>query len=97
MASKVFYQLLGLAYRAKKISFGDSAIDSVRNHQSHLVLITNDISARSQKKVEEKCRFYQVELMIIDDSQTLAMYLGKNNVKVISINDIGFAKSLKNK
>lgn len=97
MVSKAFYQLLGLAYRASKLSFGDNAIESIRAHQSHLVLITSDISARSQKKVEEKCRFYDIELMQIDDSQTLGYHLGKNNVKVISVNDIGFVKSLKKK
>ncbi len=97
MASKAFYQLLGLAFRASKLSFGENAIESIRANQSHLVLITNDISARSQKKVEDKCSFYHVEMLKIDDSQTLACYLGKNNIKVISINDIGFAKSLKMK
>ncbi len=97
MASKAFYQLLGLAYRASKLSFGENAIESVRANQSHLVLITSDISMRSQKKVEEKCNFYHVELLKIDDSQTLACYLGKNNIKVISVNDIGFVKSLKMK
>lgn len=97
MMNNAFYQLLGLAFRASKLSFGDSAIESVRNKQSHLVLVTSDISMRSLKKVEDKCKFYDVELLKIDDSSMIANYLGKNNVKVISINDIGFVKSLKKK
>ncbi len=95
MVNKAFYQLLGLAFRASKLSFGDSAIESVRNKKSHLVLVTNDISLRSLKKVEDKCKFYNVELLKIDDSSVLKDYLGKNNVKIISVNDIGFVKSLK--
>ena len=94
---KAFYQLLSLAYKANKIQFGEKALEAIKNKQSSLVLFTNDISDKSLKRVLENCEFYNVKYLEIDDSTFVSKLLNKKIVKLISINDKGFAKSLKEK
>ena len=55
------------------------------------------ISDKSLKRVLEKCEFYKVKYLEIDDSTFVSKLLNKKIVKLISINDKGFAKSLKEK
>ena len=97
--TKEFYQLLGLAYRAGKLKFGESALESIKAKKARLVLMTCDMSDKSKKRVLEKCEFYSAKYLIIDENKVLCEALGlkEKMVKLISVNDMGFAKSLMNK
>lgn len=94
---KAFYQLLSLAYKANKLQFGESALEAIKSNRASLVLFTNDISDMSRKRVLEKCEFYKVKYLEIDDSEFVSKLLNKKIVKLISVNNTGFAKSLKEK
>lgn len=89
--------LLGLATRARKVQTGSSVIDAVRKNTAKLILICSDASAGTIKQITDKCQYYNVEYIMIEDSEKLSSAMGKQNRKVCVILDVGFAKKIKEK
>jgi len=87
--------LLGLAYRAKKVSFGEDVLDNLS--KMHLLFIASDTSEKNRQRYLYKCEYYNLTYIDTYDSETLSRSLGKKNIKLVGINDVGFAKSLLNK
>jgi len=84
---------LGLAIKAKKVVFGtEFVIEAVRRNKVCLVLVANDASEKTLKKVLDKCQFYQVAVSKKFSSLEFAKILNGKNVKVIGITDQGFKK-----
>ena len=88
--------LLGLARRANRLSLGfDSVCDSVRKGEAQIVLTTSDFSEGSLKKLMRCTEGCGTEHIAIPyDGDRLNAALGKA-VRVISVNDGGFAKKIK--
>ncbi len=88
--------LLGLARRAGKLSLGfDPAAESVKTGQSRLILITSDISPKTKKELEYSLRNSEMQLQSIPfDVESVGRAVGKA-AKIISVNDEGFAASVK--
>jgi len=88
--------LLGLARRAGKISLGfDPVCDSAAKGEAVLVFYTEDVSAGSLKKLNKSISAAGVEMAQLPcDMDTLAGAIGKG-VRIISLNDAGFAKKAK--
>lgn len=83
---------LGLAYRARKISVGtDTVVFKISSKKAKLVLLANDAAIHTTTKIKNKTNFYGIELNEKYDSETLSKALGKTNIKVVSVNDQGFA------
>ena len=95
--NKDFYQLLGLAYAAKKLAWGQSVFELLSKRKIHLVCVTSDISEKSYIRVINKCHYYHIDVIMIDDSKYLEQVIGKANVKLFGIVDKGFASGLKKK
>jgi ribosomal protein L7Ae-like RNA K-turn-binding protein len=84
---------LGLAFKAKKVSVGtENVVFKITTKQAKLVLLAHDTAIHTTTKIKNKTNFYGIELNMSYDSETLSKALGKSNIKVVSINDIGFAK-----
>ena len=73
--------LLGLAAKARKLSFGDSGMKDIRAKKAKLVIMSADIGENSHKKLVDKCTYYH-------------MAIGQRNRKFIVILDEGFAQKL---
>lgn len=88
--------LLGLARRAGKAALGfDPTVDSVKNKQSQLILISSDISPKSRKELLFSLRDEDVEMLdVAYTAEQIGFALGKK-AKIISVNDAGFAQSVK--
>lgn len=93
--NKQLIQLLRLANIAKKISFGEKALTSIRKQKAKLVLVSDIASENTKKKYNDKTNYYQIAYRIIDDEIMQEVFNGKN-VKAISIDDNGFALKLSN-
>lgn len=91
-----FLSMLGLARRAGKLSLGfDSAVGSVIKGESVMLLIARDISPKTEKELRYAVRDRQIDIYEIPYSiDSISAAIGKS-VRVISINDGGFAKRLK--
>ena len=89
---------LGLALSAGVVITGEEmVVQAVRNQKVYLVILAEDISQHTFKKVTDKCRHYNVECIQKSTSDQLGHALGKSFRKVIGITDRKFAVALKNK
>jgi ribosomal protein L7Ae-like RNA K-turn-binding protein len=94
-ANKVL-QLLGLAMRAGKIVSGEELVlDAIRTRKAKLVLISRDASANTKKKISDKCRSYQVELIQEFDRYEIGHAIGKEERVVLGITDEGFVRKIR--
>ena len=86
---------IGLAYRARKVVIGtEQTIEYLRKKQLFLVLLANDASSLTQKKVRDKAKTYETPVFDGLSSLILSNAVGKNDIKVMGITDQGFAKLL---
>lgn len=86
---------IGLAFRARKVIVGtDSTIASLRMGKLQLIVLATDASHTTKKKVYDKAKFYQVEVIEDLTSFDISMALGKDDIKVIGITDRGFSQLL---
>lgn len=92
-----FLNLLGLASRARKIVTGEILITKIRTNEVYLVIIANDASDNTKKKLIDKCTSYHIDYVIISNIKELSNAIGKNNRVALGIQDEGFSKSLKEK
>ena len=88
--------LIGLATRARLTSMGtDIVINSVQKNNAKIVFVASDASSETIKKIQDKCNYYKIICSTLFDTNELNNACGKNNIKVISINDKGFSESIK--
>ena len=93
--TKNYLNLLGLACAARKIVSGETLLKSIRSQKVHLVLIANDASDNTKKKLTDKCHYYGIECYIMEEnSDTLSHAIGKNRI-ALGICDSGFANKIK--
>ena len=86
--------LLGLARRAGRITCGfDSVCGSVNKRESCLLLISSDISEGTLSKLKKQTG--DAELITLDcGMEQIEAAIGKP-VRIISVNDSGFAKRIR--
>jgi ribosomal protein L7Ae-like RNA K-turn-binding protein len=88
--------LLGFAAKAGKLSYGFDAVKtSLSQNKSKLVLIANNVSAKSQKEVLFFCNRFKTQALVLDayDMETISHAVGKR-CGIVSVNDISFANGL---
>ncbi|MCD7033741.1 YlxQ family RNA-binding protein [Metabacillus sp. GX 13764] len=88
--------LLGLANRARKVISGEElVVKEVRRGGAKLVLLSDDASANTHKKVTDKCRTYKVPVAFVPDRNVLGKAIGKDARVVAAVTEAGFASKLK--
>lgn len=89
---------LGLIRRAGKMTIGcDPVVDSMAKGNAKLVIMASDISANTQKTILKNAESYGVHTILSDcKKDELSCAVGKL-AAVISVDDEGFAKSLRKK
>ena len=89
---------LGLALSASAVITGEQmVVQAIQSKKVHLVILAEDISYNTLKKVTDKCKFYEVDWIQKANSDEIGHALGKEFRKVVGITDRNFAKALKNK
>ena len=87
--------LLGLMRRAGKLSLGfDAAAESVEAGNSCLILTTADISPKTLKELNYKIN-NKTDVIALNCNQDDIQHAVGKAVKIISINDKGFAQKAK--
>jgi ribosomal protein L7Ae-like RNA K-turn-binding protein len=88
-------KIIGLAYRARKITIGtEMTIDSLRKKKLYAIVLANDASHLTIKKVRDKAKTYETPVLDDLNSLTLSNAIGKTDIKVIGITDKGFSQLL---
>lgn len=89
-------QILGLATRARMTITGEElTISEVRRGNAKLVLVAEDASDNTSKKLQDKCSHYKVDIQIFGTRAELGHAIGKDERVVMAVTDKGFAKKLK--
>lgn len=89
------HNTLGLAMRARKVIVGtDPTIQALRMHKLSLILLATDASHTTKKKIYDKGKTYQVDILEALTSFEISNALGKEGIKVIGITDRGFSQLL---
>jgi len=90
-----YLNMIGLAYRARRISLGEETIvKDIQQNKAKLVILASDTGKQTMKKITDKCKYYQVPYVIADDRETLSNAIGKSQRVAIAILDEGFAKKI---
>ena len=97
LLNKQASSLLGLCARARKAVSGEMVIESIRNQEANLVLYASDASDNTKKRIQDKARFYGVDVIEVEDSTQLSIAIGKSGRMAVAICDAGFAKKIKEK
>ncbi len=86
---------IGLAYRARKITLGtEMTIESLRKRNLYVIVLANDASELTKKKVRDKAKTYETPVIEDLNSLDLSRAVGKTDIKVIGITDKGFSQLL---
>ncbi|MFV8827190.1 YlxQ family RNA-binding protein [Alkalihalobacterium sp. APHAB7] len=95
MNENKWLSLLGLAARARKIVSGEElVIKEVRKKQVYLVIVSTDASEATEKKLNDKCSFYNTPIRMTGTRELLGQAIGKRERVVLGVIDQGFAKKL---
>ena len=97
MLNKNVISMLGLCAKARMISSGSVLIEDIKKKKVCFVIIAENASDNTKKKISDKCRYYQIEYVITGDSDTLSHAIGKDNRMAAGILNQGFADSIKSK
>ncbi|MXQ54906.1 YlxQ family RNA-binding protein [Shimazuella sp. KC615] len=91
-----FFQVLGLAQRARKLTLGEEfVLQSVRNGQAKLVILATDAGKNTTKKITDKCNSYDVPLLQVGTRVDLGTAVGKGERVVMAVTDSGFCQMLR--
>ena len=89
--------MIGLCIKSRKVSMGTDIVKkAIRQKKAKLVLLSDAASDRTKKDVADICSHYQVDLICDDFSEIFYQLTSKDKMKVMSVNDEGFAKQIKN-
>lgn len=90
-----FWGMLGLAQRAGKLAVGqEKAAEAVRNGGAVLLLLAEDASANTEKKVRDMSRFYEVPVLSPGDRVKIGSAIGRESAVVAAVTDSGFSQQL---
>ena len=78
--------LLGLAYRANKIKFGESVLENIKTCQ--YLFIADDASDKTKERYIKKCDYYNIPYTTTYSSEQLSESLGKKMVKIVGVYDL---------
>jgi ribosomal protein L7Ae-like RNA K-turn-binding protein len=96
MNSSNWTSFLGLANRARKCISGEElVIKEIQRKKAKLVLLSEDASENTRKRIQDKCKFYEVDLRSVPSRYELGNAIGKEQRVVVAVNDQGFAVKLK--
>ena len=90
--------LLGLAQKAGKIASGEFATEkSIKAGRAYLVIVSEDASDNTKKKMSQMTEYYEVPLYIHGEKEALGRCIGKGERSMLAILDAGFAKAVEKK
>lgn len=98
MEDRKLNSLIGLCQKSGNlVSGGFLSLGSVRSRKSKLVILAKDASENTKKKFRDKCSFYKIAIYEYSNMEALGHIVGKEDRTVISIEDGGLAKAIKNR
>ena len=87
--------LIGLAARARKISFGADSVElQAQKRKVYLIILAQDSSTRTKEKFQKISEKYNIPIIITQTIEDLSKAIGKNNKAILGIGDINLASEI---
>lgn len=87
--------MLSIAAKAGKIVSGNFMVEkTIASGEACLVIVSEDASDNTKKKITDSCNYYKVKYFVYGDSDSLGRCIGKEFRKVLAVTDEGIAKSI---
>lgn len=94
MQNSRIFSNLGLAQKAGKIASGEFACEkAVKSGLAHMVIVAEDASDNTRKKMSNMTSFYEVPFFILGTKEQLGQCIGKEYRSMLAVLDAGFAES----
>ena len=84
--------LCQLAFRAGKLSIGDSLIPSIQSNKAKIVLYATSCGNNRKKKLNDKCKFYNIPCYELSDD--VFLNISNRSIQSLAILDKGFAGAI---
>ncbi|GGG22108.1 50S ribosomal protein L7ae [Lysinibacillus alkalisoli] len=95
MNEQAVLNLLGIAARARKVTSGEElVVKDIRSGHAKIVILSEDASHNTTKKITDKCKYYNVEYHVFSNRYDLGHATGKEARVALAIKDKGFAQKL---
>ena len=94
LAKNKICTLLQFAYKAKKLSFGESVILSMLSKKVTVMVLASDVSDSQKKKYLDKANYYGVKVITFLTKEELGMLFNKNEVACVGVSDKNMAKQI---
>lgn len=87
--------LIGLASRARKISYGADSVElQTQKGKVYLIILAQDSSERTKEKFQKISEKYNIPLIIIETIEILSKAIGKSNKAILGIEDINLSNEI---
>ncbi len=87
--------LIGLAARARKVSFGADSVElEAQKNKVYLIILAQDSSSRTKEKFQKISEKYNVPIIITQTIEDLSKAIGKSNKAILGIEDINLASEI---
>ncbi len=88
--------LLSLCQRSGNLVTGESVVEiAIQKNKAFLVVIPEDASDNTKKKFKNKCRYYNIPVIIVSTKEELSSAIGKYNRSSFAVINESFAENLK--
>ena len=87
--------LIGLAYKARKVSGGEFAVEkAVKSYNAFLVIVATDASDNTKKKFSDMCSYYETPIIFYSSKEEIGHCIGKEYRASLAILDENFAAGI---
>ena len=87
---------LGICACARKISYGETLLKEIKSKKVYFVVVANDASDNSKKRIIDKCNYYNCKYCIALDKSSITKSIGRVDlVSAVGIKDHNMVKKLK--
>jgi len=87
---------LGICACARKISYGETLLKEIKSKKVYFVVVANDASDNSKKKIIDKCNYYNCEYVVCLDKNSITKSIGRVDlVSAVGIKDYNLVVKFK--
>ena len=95
MINKKILGLIGLAARARKISYGSDSVEiNIKKGKIYIIIVAEDASSRTKDKFKKLSNDYKIPFVEIETIENLSKAIGKSNKAILGIEDINLSKEI---
>ena len=95
MINKKIIGLIGLAAKARNISYGADSVEiQVKKKKVYLIIVAQDASDRTKEKFKNISEKYKIPLIIVGRIEELSKAIGKSNKAILGVENLNLSKEI---